>query len=111
MKLYVERTTTGDVLTLDVEASDTIENIKQKITVQIFVPSHRQKLIFSGQVLEDGRTLADYKIQRKQIIKLVLKSAPRTQSYPSKRRYRSAPRAGLFGNRFVALKPSAVSYK
>lgn len=73
MEIFVQ-TPTGKTITLDVERSDSIKVVKQMIEDRIGLPSEKQRLVLYdivNRVLEDGLTLADYKIQGEDTLHLV----------------------------------------
>lgn len=73
MQLFV-KTPTGKTITLEVEPTDSIEAVKDKIQEKESIPPHQQKLTIGVTELEDGCTLPDYNIQKESTLQLTLRS-------------------------------------
>jgi len=67
------RNLAGQSITLDVDPTDCIKNVKSKIEDREFIPLDQQRLNYAGRELDDVNTLADYNIQKDSTIHILLR--------------------------------------
>lgn len=71
MEIFI-KTVAGQSITLEVELSDSIQSVKEKIQDHTGTPPDHQRLIFLGRQLQDDKTLADYGIEKESTIEIIL---------------------------------------
>ena len=72
IRIFFKKILTGEIITLDVEPSDTIGKVKKKIQEKEGIKPEEQKFLFAGMQLGDNYTIADYKIKENSTILLML---------------------------------------
>lgn len=63
----------GETIALDAESGDSIDNIKGKLETKTKIAAGEQHLYYGGNLLVDGRTLANYNIQKGSTLLLTTK--------------------------------------
>ena len=79
MKIFCKslcKSLNGQTIILEVEPGDSIDSVKEKISVEQDISSNSLRLIFAGKNLEDYKTLADYNIKDNSTLSLL----PRNRS-------------------------------
>ena len=72
MQVFVKNLA-GRSIPIDIQPSDTIEAVKQKIQDREGIPPDQQRLIYAGKPLEDTRAVSDYGITKGANLFLVLR--------------------------------------
>jgi len=66
------KTLTGKEIEIDIEPTDKVDRIKERVEEKEGIPPPQQRLIFSGKQMNDEKTAADYKVQGGSVLHLVL---------------------------------------
>uniref|UniRef100_A0A9L0IC78 Ubiquitin-like protein NEDD8 n=1 Tax=Equus asinus TaxID=9793 RepID=A0A9L0IC78_EQUAS len=70
--IFIRNTLTGKEIEIDIEPTDKVERIKERVEEKEGIPPQQQRLIYSGKQMNDEKTAADYKILGGSVLHLVL---------------------------------------
>ena len=100
LKIFVQ-VMSQEIITLEVDSSDTIANLKEKIKDKKGFPGEQQRLFFQTKKLKDDRTVSDYNIQNKSTLNLLLQ-------VPAEQMYRLEVTILMEGRKRVTLALNAI---
>ena len=63
MEVFIEDRVRGATMTLDVETSDTVLSVKQKIDARADAPAEYIRLFYRGEEMDDERCLGEYDVE------------------------------------------------
>ena len=66
------KTLTGKEIEIDIEPTDKVERIKERVEEKEGIPPAQQRLIFSGKQMNDDKTASEYKVTGGSVLHLVL---------------------------------------
>lgn len=72
MRIKVKVNDTGSIINIDIKETDTVLRIKEKFDEKYGIPPDQQRLIYGGKVLNNVKTVKDYKLTEGSILNLIV---------------------------------------
>jgi len=66
------KTLTGKEIEVDIDGTDKIERIKERVEEKEGIPPPQQRLIFGGKQMMDDKTVSEYNVNPGSVLHLVL---------------------------------------